>query len=99
MKCLLCRCGQTILVDDDIFEVVKDYKWHCSGRNKVVTSSRDVGVRPLSWFVLGVPEEKKVIDHVNLNGHDNRRENLRKTDHVTNRHNAKLNKDNTSGFR
>jgi len=48
--------------------------------------------------LVTVPEGFE-IDHVNRNGLDNRRENLRLVTHTQNLANSKLNSRNTSGFR
>ncbi len=84
-----------LLVDDDDFERINKYHWYVVLHRKTyyahgVTPKNEGGdgkkSRRLHRFLLEVKEESMVIDHINHNGLDNRRCNLRV---VTNSQNAK----------
>ncbi len=52
-----------------------------------------------AWAYGEVPTEDEEIDHINGDRADNRLENLRKASRLQNQWNAKIRKDNTSGFK
>jgi hypothetical protein len=77
--------GYVALVDDDDYEALSEYKWcacenhkvvyalHCfrhneTGKNQMISMHR---------FIMGVPKKDYVVDHINHDGLDNRKENLR----------------------
>ncbi len=84
--------GYTALVDDEDFERVSDFKWCASEHAGLVYAVRfiKVGKRKktmkLHRFILGFPLEW--IDHVNGNGLDNTRANLRLCSRSENAHNT-----------
>ena len=77
--------AQTIVSPED-FEKVSDYKWHLIGeRNKYASTKINKKNVMLHHLIIGKPEEGMVVDHINGNGLDNRRENLR---HATKKQNS-----------
>jgi hypothetical protein len=83
MKEILLTQNQVALIDDDDYERVNQYKW-CVQRTKgasyavrkVVSGGRQEHIL-MHRFILGVSERKICIDHINFNGLDNRKENIR----------------------
>lgn len=84
------------LVDDADFKVVSIYKWH---ENKQGYLSANINNRCvyIHRFIMNSPKGL-VIDHINGNRLDNRRENLRACTVRENVINSRLSKNNTSGF-
>lgn len=90
--------GQVALIDDEDFELVSQYSWHtntnpsgncyargCKGKNrKQILMHR---------LILRV-SQNQFIDHINGDGLDNRKENLRITTHTQNN----MNKHKSWGF-
>lgn len=86
--------GKYAIVDNDVFETFNKYKWHTHYQAKWRAYARiHATIAPkvrkslyMHQAVIGRPLKKgMVIDHINGNGLDNRRENLR---FVTARQNA-----------
>ncbi len=68
------------LVSEEDFERVNKHKWciyQYPSRYKVVRAIINKKNVRLSHFVLGKPENRMVVDHINRNSLDNRKENLR----------------------
>jgi hypothetical protein len=89
--------GFKTIVDDSLYDELNKYKW-CAHkmRNKTVYATRLVRLHHL---VIGFPPPGFVVDHINGNGLDNRRENLRFVSNQNNIRNQGMNKNNTSGYR
>lgn len=91
--------GLKAIVDDDMFDEINQYKWcsHKMRKNRTVYATRLVRMHHV---VIGFPPPGYVVDHINGNGLDNRRENLRI---ITNKENVTcrrvLPSNNTSGYR
>jgi hypothetical protein len=96
MKEILLTQGKVALVDDDDFIKVSSGTWcaqrakttfyahgHIPHRKKIISMHR---------FIMGDPEGKE-IDHINGNGLDNRKENLRIVSHQENMINIHINCD------
>ena len=88
------------LVDDDDFERINIKKYHAVklgrcfyaykwSRGKNISMHRDI--------LQALPGE--MVDHINGNGLDNRKENLRMCNKAQNRINSGLQKNNTSGYK
>lgn len=87
--------GKSTLVDDEDIIIANRYKWHAlRGRNTFYAVNNvciDKQERPiyLHRLLLGLDAgDIRQVDHVNHNGLDNRRENLRIVDHRKNQWNS-----------
>ena len=80
MKTISLNNGKFTLVDDDVFEAVKQYKWRCDNYGYVAryttVDRRDITIK-LHNVVIGHAPKPKVVDHISGDKLDNRRENLR----------------------
>lgn len=91
--------GKFALVDGADFQRVVEKKWYLGMHGYPVTSWRENGLNKsvtLHRFIMG---DKKgvVVDHINRNKLDNRRENLRFVENWVNVHNSGTPKNNISG--
>jgi hypothetical protein len=82
-------CGRAVLVDDEDAELVSGYPWHhTKGHASYSDASTDKNARYMHRMIMGDPEDKE-IDHINGNGLDNRKINLRVCTHAQNMKNRK----------
>lgn len=98
--------NKNVLIDDEDFEVVSQYKWFInkdSGKNLFyVRSTRAInGVRGMRLHrLLTNATTGTVVDHINHNTMDNRKSNLRVLpNNRANLLNRKINSNNKSGLR
>lgn len=105
--------GYRALVDECDYERVMQYKWnarifrHPDGSVKVIYGGRQdyaLGRRKpvfhaLHRFILGVTDPKVQVDHIDHDGLNCRRENLRATTLLPNRWNRRKNFNNKSGYK
>lgn len=86
------------IVDDDLFEELSRHKWHPLSKPRgAVYAGRNKCLPDGSWYkaqmhreVLGLaPGDGVFCDHINGNGLDNRRENLRRATPQQNAHNIR----------
>ena len=91
MKRIELSKGKFTIVDDEDYEMLSQFAWHCNnGYARTVIYLHNLVVEP---------EEGKFIDHKNLDRLDNRKENLRLCDRSQSQTNRSLQFNNTSGFR
>jgi hypothetical protein len=89
--------GDVVLVDDDDFAAVTALRWHVHRSRRsiyAVHERRPNGKKTrifLHHFLVG-RRAGKVVDHINGNGLDNRRSNLRICDPIDNSRNRRPNK-------
>lgn len=102
MKTIRLTKGFEAIVDDEDFEKIKNLSWHAStqqGRRCVYARTyialEKIGKRkkfkctPMHRFVLGLKlGDGKIVDHINGDGLDNRKSNLRICSHAENVRNA-----------
>jgi hypothetical protein len=95
--------GYFAVIDADDADLVNQYKWYAetprsrnvyAARNFRVAEGRS-GIQYLHSFISGYP----MADHINGNGLDNRRENLRDATPSQNCYNAPIRRDSSSGFK
>jgi hypothetical protein len=101
MKEIQLTQGKVALVDDDIYEYLNQWKWYYSKLNYAMRSKRINKKKTffLMHRVIMDTELNMIVDHLNGNGLDNRRSNLRNCTHAENMRNRKINKKNRSGFK
>lgn len=100
MKKIPLTRGKYAIVDDEDYVYLSQFSWHDGGRYAIRHTSRKDGHRPV-WMhreIIGVSKGKHV-DHINGDCYDNRRTNLRLATSSQNNQNAKIRKDNTTGYK
>ena len=97
--------GYVAVVDDEDFERIAASKWSVlltpTSGYAVRNAPTVDGVRGMIWMhheIMGSPTAER-LDHVNGNGLDNRRCNLRQASKAENGRNRRINANNTSGFK
>ena len=93
--------GKVVLVDDEDFEWLSQWKWLYHGQGY---AARNTGKYPcqktilMHRIIVNVPEDMET-DHINHNKLDNRRENLRICTHAENSKNRSIQVNDQSGFK
>ena len=110
MKKIALTQGYFATVDDEDYERISRFKW-CVLRKKNeiniyakrLSHKKEGGKKRtilMHRFILGTPSNELVVDHINGNGLDNRRKNLRiVTGHINNLNRRGPTKNNRSGYR
>lgn len=102
----LSNCDEYALIDDEDYKLVEPYKWRKNAQGyavsrlytriaKGIRHATDVRMHRL---IMGEPKDMEV-DHIDNNGLNNQRYNLRVATHWQNLANRALQKNNTSGYR
>jgi hypothetical protein len=98
MREIILIKGQRAFVDEQDFQLVSKYRWHLSSTGYVRS-----GIYPndsptsLHHLIVGNPMPGFVVDHINGNRLDNRRNNLRVVSIANNSRNRNRSKRNKSG--
>ncbi len=96
MKYIILKDGQKAEVDDEDYDMLSKFKWHCLNGYAKSFSERHI----LAMHRLVTHAQKGLeVDHLNGNRLDNRRSNLRVCTKSVNLQSRKLPKNNTSGYR
>lgn len=101
MKHLQLNHNQVALVDDEDFEALSRYHWFVSDGYAIRSNYKDGDKYPCVGMhnQIMCPPVGKVVDHINGNGLDNRRANLRICTQAQNLCNKKLDKRNKTGYK
>lgn len=101
MKEIILTQGKVALVDDEDFERLNKHKWYCRNGYAVRMTKFSLGKRQaiLMHREIISPPQGLVVDHINGDGLDNRKKNLRACTHAENIRNQKLNRLNTTGYK
>ena len=94
------------IVDDEDYEVLNAFKWYAMKHGNTFYAVRAISNGKGRQKTISVhreilkPKKGLLCDHVNHNGLDNRRENLRVCTHQENMYNMQISrKNNTSGYK
>ena len=105
--------GKFLLVDDEDFKKVNQYKWHCTNKGYVVRLAivgyKDLSKPKYDWncitktilvhrFIMDAPNNKEV-DHWDNNKLNNQKYNLRICTSQQNKFNSRKHKNNKSGIK
>jgi hypothetical protein len=106
MKEIALSQGYVALVDDADYELLTQFHWRIQktrqfryARTNVRKADGTQTTQTMHRFLLGLNDPAIRADHINGNGLDNRRENLRAASAAQNSQNRRLPKSNTSGFK
>lgn len=98
---------QVAIVDDEDFDRVNQYKWyaHKGSRNQCWYAARTtrklLGPRKIEWlhrFIMQ-PKDDEQVDHINGNGLDCRKSNMRRCNVTQNIHNRPAHRDASTGYK
>jgi hypothetical protein len=94
--------GKYTIVDDEDYDFLMHFKWY------PIKSPKDI-FYAVSWckygtiymhrIVLELEDPKIHIDHIDRDGLNNQKSNLRMATHAQNQHNVPFRRDNTSGYK
>jgi hypothetical protein len=101
VKEIIISDGTTVIVDDDDFDRLSQWKWSAHGEGYAMRGEH-IGNRKYKYFtmhreIIGA-KKGEIVDHINGNKLDNRKENLRIANRSQNATNSKHRK-NESGYR
>ena len=87
------------IVDDEDFEYLNQWKWYVHKNGNNFYAVRGFPKRIQMHRVVMNTSDGIEVDHIDGNGLNNTRSNLRNCTHVQNMQNRKKNSDNTSGYK
>jgi hypothetical protein len=95
--------GKVALVDRVDLETIAPHRWYARNQHRAWYAQTNVplpsGKRTTMQMHLLLLRDAESVDHINGDGLDNRRANLRAASRTDNNHNARKRLDNTSGFK
>ncbi|MFA6445728.1 MAG: HNH endonuclease [Candidatus Paceibacterota bacterium] len=109
MKTILMKSGDIALIDDKDYDLVSKYNWSVAGNRYARAAAYDTDekdknghikqrVIKMHRLIIGA-KKNEFVDHINGNGFDNRRENLRICTMSQNMCNQKKSSANKSGYK
>lgn len=105
MKTIILTQGKIALVDDEDFGFLNCFKWHTGKALYCYYAVRNITISPhkkrhilMHRVILNAPKGIE-IDHINTDGLDNRRANLRLCNHRENARHKRIRFDSKSGIK
>ena len=100
MKTIQLTQGKIVIVDDEDFDELSKHRWYYDYHGYAVRHRNRPyrGTLPMHRVITHATDGMDV-DHINGDGLDNRRENLRVCTHAENMRNSGKNRRNTSGYK
>jgi len=104
MKLLEITRGLKVKLDKADYLWISQYSWFVYEHHGTTYAAREIkrngkrGLLKMHRAILGVIDPSIQVDHLNGDGLDNRRCNLRLASPIEQRFNSKVRKDNTSGY-
>lgn len=91
MQALFTKTGEIVLCDDADFALLSRYQWSAHRQKHTIyaRTSQNRSSLYIHRLLLGAEAEGRFVDHINGNGLDNRRENLRVVNNRQNQMNRK----------
>ncbi len=90
MKKLKLTCGKEVLLDDDVYETIPKTGWYLV-RKEIHNSNTDYVAHDtygkMHRYILNLVDPTQIVDHINHNGLDNQKSNLRITTTSQNKRN------------
>lgn len=92
------KLNRFAVVDDEDYERVNQFRWGVHRNGKKLYAVRSVDIKSLHRFILGVEDPNILVDHIDGNGLNNQKRNLRKATKAQNSTNKILEKGNKTGY-
>ena len=101
MRLIALTQGKFAEVDDEDFDYLNQWKWYATNRKTTWYAARKPKDRVFYMHreVLSLSDSKKQVDHVDSNGLNNQKINLRGCNQTQNNGNNRKRSDNKSGFK
>lgn len=104
MKEISLPSGQSVLLDDEDFNYLNQFKWKAHKAKHTIYASRNIKVSG-KWktilmhrVILNLNDKNTFTDHIDLNGLNNQKHNLRIANRSQNNANRKSTKNSSSKF-
>lgn len=99
MKTISTKTGRNIIVDDDDYSILMEFRWFIATKRYAARMVKNGDKRAIIYLHRQImnPKIGMVVDHINGDTLDNRRCNLRVCTQSDNLANQKIGKRNTSG--
>lgn len=90
--------GKYAIVDNEDFERLIQHKWSFHKKRSETVFYANSYLMAMHRYIMNAPKGQ-MVDHINNNGLDNRKRNLRLCSNAENMANSKMSESNTSGFK
>lgn len=101
MKTIKLKDGYIVQIDDEDFERISKFKLYISisGKTQYVRGYGNKKQFRLHRLILNITDPKISVDHIDGNGLNNQKSNLRACSHKQNSRNKRLNRNTSTGYK